>query len=102
MKIIKIMKIMKIKKWFGTSPIFNIIPRIHCVIFGHDVVPMLTEDNWGIYTRGCSRCKQHVMFPSTWKGCPSPPNSTTEEVKQFEEWKKKHYQDIRDSVNVAS
>lgn len=38
-------------------------------------------------------------MPTTWKGCPPPPNSNEDQLKSWEEFKLKHYAEIRASVN---
>lgn len=80
-------------------------PQLHkhrflCFLFGHKkAVPMLNETDWAIFTKGCPRCGTHLGMPTTWKGCPPPPNSNEDQLKSWEEFKLKHYAEIRASVN---
>jgi hypothetical protein len=72
------------------------IKKMICIFFGHKKAePMLYEDNLAIYTEGCPRCKTPTLFPTTWKGCPPPPNSTPEQIEKFNEWKENHYAEVR-------
>lgn len=80
----------------------SVMPRFLCFLFGHKkAIPMLNETDWAIFTKGCPRCGTHLGMPATWKNCPPPPNSNEEQLKSWEEFKIKHYAEIRASVNGA-
>ena len=71
-----------------------------CCVFGHkEAVTMLIEDEYAIYIKGCPRCKTHLGFPATWKNCPPPPNSNEEQIKSWNEFRLRHYEEVRASVN---
>lgn len=80
----------------------SVIQRFICFFIGHKkVVPMLNEDFHCIYTRGCPRCGMPTFGGITWKHCPPPPNSTPEQIEEFNRWKENHYNEIRSSLNVV-
>lgn len=55
----------------------KLIKKTKCLIFGHKkTIPMLTEDEECIHTKGCPRCKKPSVSPFAWKKIPCPKFST--------------------------
>lgn len=66
---------------------------------GHEPEPFLYEDDFSIHTHRCSRCHA-ILGMGKWKGfrnCP-PPDSTPEQVKQWEEYFDNNLDKVRRSV----
>lgn len=71
-----------------------------CEIQGHQFETVLKEDDCGIATKVCTRCGAIPMSHYTWKWKHiPPPDSTEEQIKEWEEYCDTKYQEIRDSVN---
>lgn len=72
-----------------------------CWFLGHISEPYLTETEGWINTRRCSRCHATLGLPKfKFKQIP-PPNSTPDQIKSWEEYCENHWQEIRNSVEVA-
>ena len=79
-------------KWFKS---------LQCYFDDHIPEKFLTETDGWINTYRCSRC--HCILGQTywkWKGIP-PPNSTSEQIKMWENFCEEKYQKLRDSVKDA-
>lgn len=73
--------------------------RLICFIKGHNVGPLLYEDDSSIYTTGCLRCKSPIGLPKVWKAVKSMPAPGTSQIR-WEDWCENYWQEVRDSVNV--
>ena len=67
---------------------------------GHIPEPYLTETECVIHTRRCKRCKATLGL-GKWKHIPPPPNSTPEQIKNFEKYKEEQLNEIRRSVQTC-
>jgi len=64
---------------------------------GHIPEPFLHETECSIHTYRCCRCHATLGL-GRWKHIPHPPNSTPEQIKQFEKYRKQRLDEIRMSV----
>jgi len=74
--------------------------KIICFFFGHKITNMLLETEYAIYTKGCSRCKQPTTLPTAWKNIPPPPSPYNISDDKWKEFLEKHYEEVRESVNI--
>ena len=89
------LKTTKFYKWFAKH---FICPTI--LSNGHIPEPFLYENEISIHTKRCSRCHS-ILGLGKWKifrNCP-PPNSTPEQIKEWEEHFDNSLADLRISVN---
>jgi len=80
----------KIKQWF--------LNNFVCQFKGHRPEKHLKETEAFIYTKRCSRCKNTLIDSFTWKKIKNipPPNSTPEQIKEWETYCESKLQQLRE------
>ena len=74
---------------------------IICFFLGHKPKRMLVENEYSIFTNGCSRCGCGLGLPAMWKSASKiyPPNSTPDQKKEYDLYVEQKMQSLRDSVS---
>ena len=74
-----------------------------CTFKGHVPETHLTETEGHISTKRCSRCKVGLMGGFMWKFKQiPPPNSTSEQIKEWEQFCEDEWQKLRDTCLTSN
>ena len=73
--------------------------QIKCSYKGHEIEPFLLETEGYLCTTRCKKCKSILMGGFAWKikHIP-PPDSTPEQIIEWESYCENKYQELRESV----
>jgi hypothetical protein len=56
---------------------------------------MVIETENAIFNKGFPRCRQPIGMPKVWKNCPPPPNSTDQQLKEWNIFMSEYCEDAR-------
>jgi hypothetical protein len=77
----------------------NIVKKsLICFFANHKPVPMLVETEYGIYGKGCKRCKCPLGLPKAYKNPPPPPNSSKEQLDSWYKFLDNLYIETREEI----